>query len=152
MKLSLPTKIDGFLSFTPTPWMLMYCFARFFFNLILCMTKLRGSDAVFFLLYWQLYYIMTLPLIVQILNLKIKYWINFLKNYFKLDITNFHLEASRTSHLDACTSVFCETWAYIMCTHYEPHVTHTWGQIWAKNFCPNPTPMHTSSPPYGQSQ
>jgi hypothetical protein len=33
-------KIDGFLSFIPC-WMLMYCFAGFFFNLTLCMTKLR---------------------------------------------------------------------------------------------------------------
>jgi hypothetical protein len=34
------TNIDGFLSFIPS-WMLMYFFAGFFFNLILCMTKLR---------------------------------------------------------------------------------------------------------------
>ncbi len=33
-------KIDGFLSFNPS-WMLMYLFAGFFFNLTLCMTKLR---------------------------------------------------------------------------------------------------------------
>ncbi len=33
-------KIDGFLSFTPR-WMLMYLFAGCFFNLTLCMTKLR---------------------------------------------------------------------------------------------------------------
>ncbi len=34
------TNFDGFLSFIP-PWMLIYFFAGFFFNLTLCMTKLR---------------------------------------------------------------------------------------------------------------
>ncbi len=34
------TKNDGFLSFIPR-WMLMYFFAGFFFNLTLCMAKLR---------------------------------------------------------------------------------------------------------------
>jgi hypothetical protein len=44
------TKIDGFWSFIPS-WMLMYFLAGFFNNLTLCILTLRGSGAVFFLLY-----------------------------------------------------------------------------------------------------
>jgi hypothetical protein len=52
MKLSLPQKIDSFLSFILS-WMLMSFFCGFvFFNTTLCMTKLRVLELGFFLTLW----------------------------------------------------------------------------------------------------
>jgi hypothetical protein len=44
------TKVDGFLRFIP-PLNAAVLFCRFSLNLTLCMTKIQGSGAVFFLLY-----------------------------------------------------------------------------------------------------
>jgi hypothetical protein len=45
------TEVDGFLNFTkPAPPHANVLFCRFFYNLALCMTKLRVFGAVFFLL------------------------------------------------------------------------------------------------------
>jgi hypothetical protein len=52
------------------------------------------------------------------------------------------LPGSRTSHLDACTSME-QIWPSTICTHNTPNVTHTLGQVWAKILCPNSTPMHS---------
>jgi len=48
------TKIDGFQSFIPPRWMLMYFCAGFFKNLTLCIGQTQGFGAVFSWLYGYL--------------------------------------------------------------------------------------------------